>query len=123
MALAGPRGSWAELSVVDSDWSWTFSPDGHLTAAPMGSDTGAAPHTAMLSSEDLDELVRMIDGPQLRRELAESTAALPCDVGTGSVAVLISLDPSHFDVGLGSCLNHTDNDDVLAPLLSLAQRY
>lgn len=90
VSLAGARGAWQSISVneivIGVPTRRTFTVDGHVSIEQPNSDP--ADSSAELSSTDLDELTRLIDGPNLRHELADPTE---CAV-TKSLDILVDLE-------------------------------
>jgi hypothetical protein len=129
VALAGMRGEWQKLVVTEEvlgdSTVRTFFPDGSVTIEQHSLETGQiVPSTAQLSTEDLDELTRQINGPTLRLELAKPDTC-PINKGRDDIMDLYLADGT----GNGSATNlpslskNVTGCDPFRTLLDLVNKY
>lgn len=124
-ALVGARGEWQKLvvddTVIGDSTVHTLLPDGSVSI--QGRDEQGQPidATKQLSSEDVDELERTINGALLRPALAEPTA---CPMTKErDVIVQLYLDGATLEKNVAGCLGGADEQPIFTSLMALISRY
>jgi hypothetical protein len=126
VAMAGARGDWQSLfigeSVIGDVTEHTLSSDGSvLINKGMLAQGGPSMTTAQLSAEDLDELQRLINGPNLRRDLADPK---DCPLTKEYDAIVqLQLDGALLEKNVAGCLGSTDGVASFQELMDLVRRY
>lgn len=121
VGLAGARGVWQSISVneivIGDPTRRTVTPDGHVTVEHPSADPPST--SAELSSGDLDELTRLIDGAGLRRELADPSE---CAI-TKSIDILVDLqlDTTTLSKNVAGCRDAAH--PAIQQLVQLMERY
>lgn len=104
-SLVGVRGTWQEFSVdeivIGESTKHTFLPDGSVTIVGPDATGQTTTTTKQMSAEDFDELVRYIDGPDLRLALA---TAQNCEITKSrDLIVQIVMDTTTLDQNVAGC--------------------
>jgi hypothetical protein len=122
VALVGVRGGWSSLELeqggIEHDLK-IFYPDGHVEITHDDRFTGeTSTRSAQLSTEDRDELERIVDGPELRPALADP-AGCASDIVDDGASVKLNLD----NLALEKVITGCRSDPPYLGLLELADRY
>jgi hypothetical protein len=125
--MAGARGDWQSLligeSVIGDTTEHTFATDGSVTVK-LGEFTQGGPSTTQvqLSVDDLDQLQRLINGPDLRRDLADPK---DCPLTKEYDAVVqLQLDGTLLEKNVAGCLSDgADGVASFVALMDLVRRY
>jgi len=126
IAMAGARGQWQSLqiseSVIGDTTDHSFATDGSVTVTLGPTAPGGASTTmAQLSTDDLDELQRLINGTALRLDLADP-ADCPLTKEYDAI-VQLQLDGTLLEKNVAGCLSDTDGVASFQALMDLVRRY
>jgi hypothetical protein len=129
-ALAGPRGTWQTITVEEEVYegdayvkTWAIAADARVDVIQSSPVAEYEPYVAQLSADDLDRLVFMINGAELRLLLGDDT---PCRGALDyRVTIMLGLDTGSIEKEVTDC-TVAGEDTARAPLpdlLALARRY
>lgn len=127
IAIAGPRGVWQEIDVLEGagpcpdgqpcTWTWKASANGALAINKNG-----VASTAQLSQDDLSRLNQLIDGTEVRVGMRDGFKCdlPPTDVG---YSLHLVLDTQSFDQDVTGCATTGPDNNTVKQITTMLTAY